>query len=188
MYFIGRYITPSIKSIDGLVHPLIIPTCKLWTHHRVQLEYQAKLFTHQNINPEEHGSIDQWPTKITLHRPTSMHISWDMLKTFRTSVLLHFPKSANIVSNIPSLNIRYLNLWWCPATVLRIDRLIATICRAPSYLLMAISMLKIRRPLGRLIFNMGIAIPGKTVFLIETAPWSLFLWYWNTTLGYHIVH
>ena len=40
----------------------------------------------------------------------------------------------------------------------------------PSYLRMAISMLKIRRPLGRLIFNMGIAIPGKTVFLIETAP------------------
>ena len=35
---------------------------------------------------------------------------------------------------------------------------------------MAISMLKIRRPLGRLIFNMGIAILGKTVFLIETAP------------------
>ena len=40
---------------------------------------------------------------------------------------------------------------------------------------MAISMLKIRRPLGRLIFNMGIAIPGKTVFLIETAPWFLLL-------------
>ena len=38
---------------------------------------------------------------------------------------------------------------------------------------MAISMLKIRRPLGRLIFNMGIAIPGKTVFLIETAPGPL---------------
>ena len=37
---------------------------------------------------------------------------------------------------------------------------------------MTISMLKIRRPLGRLIFNMGIAIPGKTVFLIETAPRS----------------
>ena len=36
-------------------------------------------------------------------------------------------------------------------------------------------MLKIRRPLGRLIFNMGIAIPGKTVFLIETAPWWLLL-------------
>ena len=35
---------------------------------------------------------------------------------------------------------------------------------------MVISMLKIRRPLGRLIFNMGIAIPGKTVFLIETVP------------------
>ena len=35
---------------------------------------------------------------------------------------------------------------------------------------MAISMLKIRRPLGRLIFDMGIAIPGKTVFPIETAP------------------
>ena len=40
---------------------------------------------------------------------------------------------------------------------------------------MAISMLKIRRPLGRLIFNMGIAIPGKTVFLIEMAPWLLVL-------------
>ena len=39
---------------------------------------------------------------------------------------------------------------------------------------MAIPMLKIRRPLGRLIFNMGIATPGKTVFLIETAPWALF--------------
>ena len=36
---------------------------------------------------------------------------------------------------------------------------------------MVIPMLKIRRPTGRLIFNMGIAIPGKTVFLIETAPW-----------------
>ena len=42
---------------------------------------------------------------------------------------------------------------------------------------MAISMLKIRRPLGRLIFNMGIAIPGKTVFLIETAPW----WHYMAT-------
>ena len=30
---------------------------------------------------------------------------------------------------------------------------------------MAISMLKIRRPLGRLIFNIGIAIPGETVLL-----------------------
>ena len=39
---------------------------------------------------------------------------------------------------------------------------------------MAISMLKIRRPLGRLIFNMGIAIPGKTVFLIEMAPRLLY--------------
>ena len=38
---------------------------------------------------------------------------------------------------------------------------------------MAISMLKIRRPLGRLFFNMGIAIPVKTIFLIETAPWCL---------------
>ena len=37
---------------------------------------------------------------------------------------------------------------------------------------MAIPMLKIRRPVGRLIFNMGIAIPSKTVFLIETAPRS----------------
>ena len=42
-------------------------------------------------------------------------------------------------------------------------------------------MLKIRRPLGRLIFNMGIAIPGKTVFLIETAP-SL------RAYGFHNIH
>ena len=33
---------------------------------------------------------------------------------------------------------------------------------------MVIPMLKIRRPTGRLIFNMGIPIPGKTVFYIET--------------------
>ena len=42
---------------------------------------------------------------------------------------------------------------------------------------MAISMLKIRRPLGRLIFNMGIAIPGKTVFLIETAPSNFYIFF-----------
>ena len=42
---------------------------------------------------------------------------------------------------------------------------------------MAIPMLKIRRPTGRLIFNMGIPIPGKTVFYIETGPWHLLdLW------------
>ena len=35
---------------------------------------------------------------------------------------------------------------------------------------MEISMFKITQPLGRLIFNMGIAMPGKTVFLIDTAP------------------
>ena len=34
----------------------------------------------------------------------------------------------------------------------------------------AVMLRKRPRPLGRLIFNMGIAIPGKTVFLIETAP------------------
>ena len=38
---------------------------------------------------------------------------------------------------------------------------------------MVIPMLKIRRPTGRLIFNMGIPIPGKTVFYIETGPCSL---------------
>ena len=50
-------------------------------------------------------------------------------------------------------------------------------------------MLKIRRPLGRLIFNMGIAIPGKTVFLIETAPRVLklhYLYYWrHDSLQHH---
>ena len=40
-------------------------------------------------------------------------------------------------------------------------------------------MLKIRRPVGRLIFNMGIAIPSKTVFLIETAHWSWWMELWT---------
>ena len=35
---------------------------------------------------------------------------------------------------------------------------------------MAIPMLKIRRPNGRLIFNMGIAIPSKTVFILRRGP------------------
>ena len=53
---------------------------------------------------------------------------------------------------------------------------------------MAISMLKIRRPLGRLIFNMGIAIPGKTVFLIETAPWRPWnlVWWMYSLWKYHV--
>ena len=38
---------------------------------------------------------------------------------------------------------------------------------------MVIPMLKIRRPTDRLIFNMGIPIPGKTVFYIETGPRQL---------------
>ena len=36
-------------------------------------------------------------------------------------------------------------------------------------------MLKIRRPLGRLIFNMGIAIPGKTVLLRRPPVSNVFL-------------
>ena len=57
-------------------------------------------------------------------------------------------------------------------------------------------MLKIRRPLGRLIFNMGIAIPGKTVFLIETAPrggflrihlWTLLFYWLHNTPHEHMV-
>ena len=35
---------------------------------------------------------------------------------------------------------------------------------------MTIPMLKIRRPNGRLIFNMGIPIPGKDGLYIETGP------------------
>ena len=38
---------------------------------------------------------------------------------------------------------------------------------------MAIPMLKIRRPNGRLIFNMEIAIRRKDGLYIETGPWSL---------------
>ena len=39
---------------------------------------------------------------------------------------------------------------------------------------MAIPMLKIRRPNGRLIFNMEIPIPGKDGLYIETGPWYPF--------------
>ena len=35
-------------------------------------------------------------------------------------------------------------------------------------------MLKIRRSHDRLIFNMGIPIPGKDCLYIETGPWSLY--------------
>ena len=49
-------------------------------------------------------------------------------------------------------------------------------------------MLKMRRPLGRLIFNMGIAIPGKTVFLIETPPWLTHILYMTTDCHYVVVH
>ena len=50
-------------------------------------------------------------------------------------------------------------------------------------------MLKIRRPLGRLIFNMGIAIPGTTVFLIETAPSLVILSdrYWSMVLEWRLI-
>ena len=50
-------------------------------------------------------------------------------------------------------------------------------------------MLNIRRPLGRLIFNMGIAIPGKTVFLIETAPclnYTIANWHLDTNTCFSI--
>ena len=47
-------------------------------------------------------------------------------------------------------------------------------------------MLKIRRPLGRLIFSMGIAIPGKTVFLIETVDISISLYRMAYPVDSHI--
>ena len=49
-------------------------------------------------------------------------------------------------------------------------------------------MLKIRRPLGRLIFNMGIAIPGKTVFLIETAPCLFWMNWLQFGLAWFCLH
>ena len=69
------------------------------------------------------------------------------------------------------------------------DILGAVSIRKTVLLGMAIPMLKIRRPTGRLIFNMGIPIPGKTVFLIETGPWLLASpwhqqqWYWLCMLN-----
>ena len=56
---------------------------------------------------------------------------------------------------------------------------------------MGIPMLKIRRPVGRLIFDMGITIPSKTVFLIETAPRcpTLFSSYYHVReAGYGLRH
>ena len=76
-------------------------------------------------------------------------ILWDLILRFQSDIL--YCNSPQATEPGPRLNIK-------------------------TYLRMAISMLKIRRPLGCLIFNMGIAIPGKTVFLIETAPWFIFFW------------
>ena len=61
----------------------------------------------------------------------------------------------------------YIMKWWC--------KLGAVSIRKTVLLGMVIPMLKIRRPTGRLIFNMGIPIPGKTVFYIETGPRSYYL-------------
>ena len=46
---------------------------------------------------------------------------------------------------------------------------------------MGIPMLKIKRTLWRLIYNMEIPIPSKTVFLVETPPWSFGF---NWSLGF----
>ena len=51
------------------------------------------------------------------------------------------------------------------------NKLGAVSIRKTVLLGMAIPMLKIRRPTGRLIFNMGIPIPGKDGLYIETGPW-----------------
>ena len=52
-----------------------------------------------------------------------------------------------------------------------VDNVLGAVSIRKTVLLgMVIPMLKIRRPTGRLIFNMGIPIPGKTVFYIETGP------------------
>ena len=60
-------------------------------------------------------------------------------------------------------------------TILYTERVLGAVSIRKTILLgMAIPMLKIRRPTGRLIFNMGIPIPGKTVFYIETEPWIYF--------------
>ena len=56
--------------------------------------------------------------------------------------------------------------------ILRITKDLGAVSIRKTVLLgMAIPILKIRRPIGRLIFNMGIPIPRKTVFYIETGPW-----------------
>ena len=74
---------------------------------------------------------------------------------------------------------KMLSAQCCPfcsgLNMLMLDALGAVSIRKTVLLGMAIPMLKIRRPTGRLIFNMGIPIPGKTVFYIETGPWYLYL-------------
>ena len=50
-----------------------------------------------------------------------------------------------------------------------------------------IPMLKIRRSSDRLIFNMGIAIPGKDGLYVETGPWCLIIY--NTVVHlYSLLH
>ena len=41
----------------------------------------------------------------------------------------------------------------------------------PFYQYIEIPMLKIRRSCNRLIFNMGIPVPGKMVFILRQGPW-----------------
>ena len=87
----------------------------------------------------------------------------------------------NVLNDIAVLAGHWFHIDNIPA-----DNLGAVSIRKTVLLGMAIPMLKIRRPTGRLIFNMGIPIPGKTVFLIETGPWSL--QQRKTNWYYHCMH
>ena len=117
------------------------------------------------------------------HKYPLISIIYMAIDTFQIKLLLFDTLScvfqichilSHIVTNVPYLNTAYGEgklVLRSGNGVEKVGNFILTKVWEPwSYLRMAISMLKIRRPLGRLIFNMGIAIPGKTVFLIETAP------------------
>ena len=77
------------------------------------------------------------------------------------------PPGANVFKQIiTGVALFHLTQWWAWWAAF----LGAVSIRKTVFPGMGIPMLKIRRPVGRLIFNMGITIPSKTVFLIETAP------------------
>ena len=146
-----------------------------------------RTFSHKNLylscpvmtRPENNASWDiNWPNK-TIKNP----ISFAEIKAMATSCLrafismsamekitqlsCHVDKSLKHPGKYHWPSVQWHQQWMC---IHHPEDQGAVSIRKTVLPGMAIPMLKIRRPNGRLIFNMGIPIPGKDGLYIETGP------------------